>query len=219
MKTTKEYEDKGYVSLKNLLAPEIVSTYLSIMQNAMGGTLETQQRFVSADNILLPVKSYEIPSDVFPFGLALLWGLTPTMESVTGKTLLPSYSWGRIYQKGGLCVVPNDRRANEHSLNLTLGYSDNLIWDFCVAPNRISDELIEHNVVYKDFGDLEFDRLPMNPGDAVAYHGPQHYHGRVDPNPNRWSAHLFLGWVEKDGPQKEHAFEKMIMPPPANFFF
>jgi hypothetical protein len=29
----------------------------------------------------------------------------------------------------------------------------------------------------------------------------------MEPNPNRWSAHLFLHWVERDGPYAEHAFE------------
>lgn len=218
METSSEYQEKGFVSLPDLLAPEIVSVYLSIMQSAMGNDLESQKRFLS-DTVLLPVKSYEVPSASFPFALPLLWGLTPMMELVTKRKLLPSYSWGRIYPKGGLCVVHNDRRANEHSLNLTLGYSDDLIWDFCVAPKQLSDDLIDHNVAYKDFGDLDYERLSMKAGDAVAYHGPKHYHGRIDPNPNRWSAHVFLGWVEKDGAQKAHAFEKMLVPPLADFFF
>ena len=214
------YEEKGYVSLKGLLSPEIIKTYLAIMQKNMGDTLEAQQRFLSkADLVLLPVQSYEVPQHLFPFSAALLWGLTPVMEMVTERKLLPTYAWGRIYPKDGLCVVHNDRRSNEHSLNLTLGYSDDIIWDFCVAPQQLSDDLIDHNVAYKDFGDLKYDRLRMEPGDAVAYHGPKHYHGRIDPNPNRWSAHLFLGWVEKDGPQKAHAFDGQQLPPPAQFQF
>ena len=209
---------KGFVALPNLLSREVIDTYLSIMQIAMGGTLDAQKRFLS-DTVLLPVKSYELPSGSFPFSVALLWGLTPIMEAVTERKLLPSYAWGRIYPKDGLCVVHNDRRANEHSLNLTLGYSDDLIWDFCVATDRLGDDLIDHDVAYEDFGDLNFARLEMNPGDAVAYQGPRYYHGRIDPNPNRWSAHLFLGWVERDGPQKDQAFQSMEMPPPAQFFF
>ena len=45
------------------------------------------------------------------------------------------------------------------------------------------------------------------PGDAVLYRGVQHRHGRLTPNRNAWSAHLFLHWVERDGPFASHAFD------------
>lgn len=215
-----EYEEKGFVLLPDLLPEEIVSALLSIMQVGMGATLEQQKRFLSAPDMpLLPVRSYEMPSNLFPFSLAFLWGLTPIMEQTTGKSLLPSYAWGRVYPKGGLCVVHNDRRSNEHSMNLTLDYSDDLIWDFCVAKDRLGEEMIDHRGAYKDFGDLAYERIKMKPGDAVAYQGPKYYHGRIDPNPNTWSAHLFLGWVDRNGPYKDHAFDTLEPPPPAQFFF
>jgi hypothetical protein len=37
------------------------------------------------------------------------------------------------------------------------------------------------------------------------------------PNPNRWSAHLFLHWVERDGEFAGEAFDKQ--PPPARVEF
>jgi len=49
--------------------------------------------------------------------------------------------------------------------------------------------------------------VSMKPGDAVLYEGVHHRHGRTDPNPNRWSAHLFLHWVDRDGPYRDHAFD------------
>jgi hypothetical protein len=30
----------------------------------------------------------------------------------------------------------------------------------------------------------------------------------LDPNPNSWSAHLFLHWVEKDGRYRDQAFDR-----------
>ena len=45
------------------------------------------------------------------------------------------------------------------------------------------------------------------PGDGVLYQGVHHHHGRTMPNPNRWSAHLFLFWVERDGPFAQHTFD------------
>lgn len=214
----KAYDENGFVFLPALLEPEVISAFLSIMQLNMGDTLEHQKRFLSKTN-LLPVDAYEIASAHFPFSLGLLWGLTPIMEKITRKKLLPSYAWGRIYPKGATCVVHNDRPSNEHSLNLTLGYSDDIIWDFCIGSGRIADSNLDHHTGYKDFGDLEYVRTKMKPGDAVAYQGQRHFHGRIDPNPNLWSAHLFLGWVDRDGPQKEFAFDKFELPPPAKFYF
>ena len=48
---------------------------------------------------------------------------------------------------------------------------------------------------------------------AVLYRGVQHRHGRIKPNPNRWSAHLFLHWVDRDGPHAAQAFDVMAAPP------
>nr|WP_218821370.1 hypothetical protein [Sphingomonas laterariae] len=49
--------------------------------------------------------------------------------------------------------------------------------------------------------------VEMQPGDGVLYRGIDLRHGRTQPNPNQWSAHLFLFWVERDGPFAQHAFD------------
>jgi hypothetical protein len=59
----------------------------------------------------------------------------------------------------------------------------------------------------------------MNVGDAVLYKGVHHRHARVSPNPNGWSAHLFLHWVERDGEFAQHAFDGQMKPGPTNFRF
>ncbi len=48
----------------------------------------------------------------------------------------------------------------------------------------------------------------MQPGDAVLYRGIDLRHGRTQPNPNQWSAHLFLFWVERSGEFAQHAFDE-----------
>ena len=40
------------------------------------------------------------------------------------------------------------------------------------------------------------------------YQGVHHRHGRLDPNPNAWSAHLFLHWVDPAGPYRDEAFDR-----------
>ena len=38
--------------------------------------------------------------------------------------------------------------------------------------------------------------------------GVNHRHGRLDPNPNSYSAHMFLHWVDSSGPYADHAFDR-----------
>jgi hypothetical protein len=59
----------------------------------------------------------------------------------------------------------------------------------------------------------------MQVGDAVLYQGVRHRHARVTPNPNGWSIHLFLHWVDRDGPFREHAFDGRIPTAKTRFDF
>ncbi len=47
----------------------------------------------------------------------------------------------------------------------------------------------------------------MKPGDGVRYQGTHHRHGRLDPNPNGWSAHLFLRWLDRGESYAAEAFD------------
>ena len=59
----------------------------------------------------------------------------------------------------------------------------------------------------------------MQVGDAVLYQGVDFAHGRTRPNPNAWSAHLFLHYVDRNGPHADHAFDQKLRPERVNFSF
>ena len=88
-------------------------------------------------------------------------------------------------------------------MTLALSSSHDLTWPFEVG--RPVD--VEKRAVTDDFGNEPFQSYPMRPGDAVIYRGMDIRHGRVSGNPNNWSAHMFLHWVEKDGQHSGLAFE------------
>jgi len=73
--------------------------------------------------------------------------------------------------------------------------------------------------VDEDFGEEPFSAIPMAVGDAVLYQGVHHRHGRTAPNPNAWSAHLFLHWVDRDGPYRDQAFDGNGTPHNVDFQF
>jgi hypothetical protein len=43
--------------------------------------------------------------------------------------------------------------------------------------------------------------------------------GYATPSPNRWSAHLFLHWVDPQGPHADQAFDGRGIPEPVDFTF
>ncbi len=217
MDRTAEYNENGFVLLKNLLPREVAAAYLGIMQKAMGETPEKQNRFrLNTPAVTQP--SLELFSNNFPFSLALLWGLTPTMQEITGADLLPAYAYGRVYARGAQLNVHNDRPSNEHSLSLTLGYSDDVVWDLWIDAKRLADSETAKATEDWIFNEQDYVCLKMNPGDAVAYQGVHHRHARAAPNPNRWSAHLFMGWVNRNGQHRDHAFDGLSLPPDPAFF-
>ena len=78
--------------------------------------------------------------------------------------------------------------------------------------------MVEQQVT-DDFGDESVSSLPMEIGDAVAYPGVTRRHGRAVPNINGSSAHLFLHWVDRDGPHAAQAFDGAGVPPRVNLSF
>jgi hypothetical protein len=100
-------------------------------------------------------------------------------------------------------------------VSLTLDYSDGEVWELQVARDRTP----RGQPLTEDFGGDAYSSVGMGVGDAVLYQGTHHRHGRITPNPNAWSAHLFLHFVERGGPYEEYAFDKKLDPKPVNFSF
>jgi hypothetical protein len=146
------------------------------------------------------IYGYHYPPMVF-----FHWGLGAAIEAVIGQPLLPTYAYFRLYREGDICRVHGDRPACEHSLSLTLAYSDDRAWPLEVSRQAISEPYQRADATFRD--DEDVGAVAMMPGDAVLYQGVHHHHGRTTGNPNAWSAHLFLHWVGRDGPFADSAFD------------
>jgi hypothetical protein len=201
---TDTYRRDGYVALEALFPPEVVRAFYNQMQADLRAAGRPLRSF-TARGPLLRRAALEVYAYQYAPMMTFLWGLTPRMRQATGCDLLPTYAYFRAYQQGDLCRVHSDRYACEHSLSLTLAYGDDQPWALSVATERTEPG----GGVADDFGSQLFGSVAMRPGDGVAYQGTHHRHGRITPNPNSWSAHLFLHWVDRDGPYKDHAFDRI----------
>lgn len=203
MRIDGDYEADGYATIRGLIPSEVAAMLLKQLQidlKAAGKSFET----FAKPHPLSKQQTIDISGHFYRPLTTFLWGLTPIISHLTGADLLPSYDYFRIYQKDDVCRVHSDRPSCEHSVSLTLAYSDGLPWALEVGSTRVTAE----GPCFDDFGDEPSSAVEMQPGDAVLYRGMDLRHGRTQPNPNQWSAHLFLFWVERDGAFAQHAFDE-----------
>jgi hypothetical protein len=202
MRVEGDYRDKGYATIRGLVPPEVAANLFKQLQvdlTAAGKSFET----FAKTHPLSRQQTIDISGHFYRPLTTFLWGLTPIIGELTGADLLPSYNYFRIYRQGDICRVHSDRPSCEHSVSLTLAYSDGVPWPLQVGSVPVTGE----GPCVDDFGDEPFASVDMTPGDAVLYRGIDLRHGRTTPNPNQWSAHLFLFWVERGGAFEQHAFD------------
>lgn len=214
VKVLGSYWEDGYSLLEDLVPSEVARAFLAGLKADLGpGAIKLS----NVDNYpnLLHRPAFELYGHHYKPMLYFLWGLTPIVSSIVGRDLLPTYDYFRLYREGDRCRVHFDRHSCEHSLSLTIDYSDGVPWALELGKTRQEPSAR----VEEDFGDEPFASLAMKVGDAVLYQGVHHRHGRTAPNPNAWSAHLFLHWVDRDGPYRDHAFDGQIKPAPVGFSF
>jgi len=202
------YSEKGYLSLPEFMPTEVTRAFLAKLKN------DLVRDSVSFDSLkrgspLLKSEAVEVYGMHYAPMAGFLWGMTPAVSALVGRELLPTYSYFRMYRQGDICRVHSDRYACEHSLSLLLAASDELPWPLEVGSGHIDQPRERAD---EDFGDEAYDSIAMHPGDAVLYQGVHRLHGRITPNRNRWSAHLFLHWVDPNGAYAKEAFDGMRIP-------
>ena len=204
---TDHYHAHGYVALGRLFPREVLGAFYAQMKSDLEDAGRPLQSF-AAQGPLLRQPAIEIYGYQYVPMLTFLWGLTPRVAEVVGRALMPTYAYFRVYQQGDVCRVHSDRPSCEHSLSLTMAYAEDQPWALSVATGRTEQP---RPTVADDFEGQPFGSVAMNAGDGLLYQGTHHRHGRLDPNPNSWSMHLFLHWVEKSGRYAEHAFDRPTM--------
>jgi hypothetical protein len=215
MSASESYRNGGAGLIEGLLSPEVANA----MARAIGINIAQSGTHWLKPPSIGDKPCYEVSCMEWPVLLTFLWGITPKIEEVAGVRLLPTYSYFRTYQKGDVCRIHADRPACEHSLSLTLAYSDDIPWTLEVADTPVTEAKRQTVRGDADFGDEAHSPFAMSAGDAVIYRGFDYRHGRTMPNPNRWSAHLFMHWVDRDGPHRDQAFDRKPMTGPVDFRF
>lgn len=101
--------------------------------------------------------------------------LLPDIESATGKKLLPTYAYARLYKNGEVLAPHIDRPACEISATINLGFQGEN-WSIFVSGTEFNLDI----------------------GDAVVYRGMDCEHYREEFK-GEWQAQLFLHYVDAYG--------------------
>jgi alkylated DNA repair dioxygenase AlkB len=122
--------------------------------------------------------------------LELLCEKTPEISAAIGETVLPTYTYGRVYKKKATLAPHTDLNICEVSLSLHL--NGDAQWPIYIEDSQ------QHPVA-----------IHLDPGDAVLYLGCEAKHWREEFNGVTY-AQFFLHYVKSRGKNSQYYFDKII---------
>ena len=176
---------ENYTIIRNAIHPHV----LSIARYAMLIMKETRYYANQVDpKNTTYFAQEEITPNCFPaYGTptteAMMMGIQPFIEEITGKKLFPTYSYGRIYWNGSEMKKHVDRPSCEYSVTLSISIDKDPwpIW-------------------------IDNDEIFLQPGDMVVYKGMEVEHWR-EPYKGNEQIQLFFHYVDADGPHADCRFD------------
>ena len=119
---------------------------------------------------------------------SLLLHLRPLVEECTGLSLLPTYSFLRVYEAGAVLKRHTDRPSCEVSASLTIGRAADETWPLWVES------------------DGRARACALEPGDLLVYRGREVPHWRERFGGRYW-IQAFFHYVDADGPLAPYKYD------------
>jgi len=178
-----DFERDGYLVLRNVISREICTfgvTHFQLIKTA--GYMRKGDQLVSTC-----WSGYGLP-----FAETILSLLVKTASDIVGDTLLPTYSFSRVYLPGAEMIEHLDRPSCEISGSLTLGYSTPEPWSLFMKN--------------KDQETLD---IKLDSGDMLLYKGTErpHWREKWTVEPGNWQIQIFLHFVRSNGKHKDMAYD------------
>jgi predicted 2-oxoglutarate/Fe(II)-dependent dioxygenase YbiX len=168
------FEKNGYVVLKDAMSKEQCAQLTEHMFKLLAeGRLNKDEQCPLSDAV------YGDPI----FDNILQKFAKPIGDSV-GRTLLPTYTYARIYRPGEILAKHKDRPACEISATMTLGYDSKPVWPIFFDEER----------------EIPVD---LDTGELAVYKGCDVLHWRTAFK-GKWHVQVFLHYVDANGPYRNH---------------
>ena len=178
------FKYKGYSYIQNVLSKEMcdVGTQYALFEKMN----DIDGKYLKDESAQFLPGTHSVYSDSFMESLLLL--LKPIAEKHSELSLIPTYSYYRIYKPGDSLPIHTDRESCQISMSVTLGFrynnvSENYRWPIIIENNPI---IIEQ-------------------GDAVLYKGceKKHWRDALEVGKKSYHVQVFLHYVDANGPYAE----------------
>jgi len=140
----------------------------------------------------------------------LLMKMLPLTSKLTGLSLIPTYSYARIYKKGDVLVRHKDRHSCEVSTTIHLGGDK---WPIFIDPTGKSGvvKALSNNKVILKKNPPKGVSVNLNVGDMMIYRGCDLEHWRTRFK-GKTCAQVFLHYNDASKPEaKLNTFDKRVM--------
>lgn len=182
MSTVEEFKNNKYVIVRNAIDRSLinfVSNY-ALFDEMQNFSPEGEDAQVPAAHSRYADPAME----------AMLIHLQPQIESITGLSVYPTYSYYRVYRNNDTLEPHIDRPSCEISATLCFNFSyekSDFRWPIYIEGRAVD----------------------MEPGDLVVYRGIDLEHWREELiYPEKvWHVQAFLHYVDVDGPHSEYKFD------------
>lgn len=181
METFEYFKENKYAIIKNLVSKDLVdsTTRYALLKEAYSFNADENQ----------VVGAHAVYGDFLMESLLLEY--KQMVEWATDLTLLPTYSFYRVYRRGNELVPHTDRPSCEISLTVSYGF----------------------DYKEKDYKwPIYMDGTPcfLEPGDAAVYRGcdVEHWREPFDVPQNSYHVQCFYHYVDANGPYADYAYDK-----------
>ena len=172
--TSEYFEKNGYVVLQNSLSAQQCNQLVEHMFN-----LHKEGKLVQDDQCPMSDAIYGDP--IFD---NIMQNFAKPIGDAVGRTLLPTYTYARIYRPGEILKKHKDRPSCEISATLTLGFDAKSVWPIFFDEEKCIP-------------------VSLEVGELAVYKGCDILHWRT-PFKGNWHVQVFLHYVDANGPHKDH---------------
>jgi hypothetical protein len=188
----KELIDPGFVVMRDVVSKdllEVMANYMRLYRDRLDH--ENKITLKKTQNVDIPQDTHllyddTLVTDAFStycplISEALHQYLEPIMLEVTGKELVPTFSYTRIYYNGAEMPAHKDRPECEYSITFCVKAENDNPWSIFFGD----DNGVAHDLV-------------LNTGDMCIYRGPDllHWRNKYD---GEEQIQFFMHWIDKNG--------------------
>jgi hypothetical protein len=183
MNDAERFQKYGCVMVNNFIDQNMIGIISKYLENKI-----RRGEWKQLEDKEYVISKYSYYAD--PLIEVLLENSQENIENVTGKKLIPTYSYTRVYQPGEVLRPHTDRPSCEISVTVNVATKGE------VSP------------IYTQYGKNDPEKHLLNPGDAVVYMGCEVMHWRQPLEDGQLNVQFMMHYVEKDGPKAAYAKDK-----------